>query len=56
MNDLINILKPGGKWFGVWTDEEAKDTLVMATVVATGTFIATIIYRAVDKWLKETRW
>ena len=41
---------------GIWTWEEFYDTLAMAGVVAVGAFITTIIYRAIDKWLKETRW
>jgi len=39
---------------GLWTEEEFKDTLIFAGVVAVFTFFATIGYRALDKYLKET--
>jgi len=45
-----------GKVFGIWTEEEFKDTLAIAGVVAIGTFVTTILYRAISKWLEETNW
>jgi len=44
------------KVFGIWTEKEFKDTLAFAGIVAIGTFITTILYRAISKWLEETNW
>ena len=40
--------------FGIWTEEEFKDVLIMASIVAVGTFFTTIVYRGVSKWLEMT--
>jgi len=40
-----------GKIFGIWTEEEFKDTLAIAAIVAAGTFITTVLYRAVSSTL-----
>ncbi len=41
------------KIFGLWTEEEFRDVLILASVVGIVSFTTTIIYRAVSKWLEE---
>jgi len=39
---------------GVWTHEEFKDTLIFAAVAAIITFLLTLFYRWVSKYLELT--
>jgi len=40
----------------LWTEEEFYDTLVFAGIAGLATFFLTIGYRALNKWLEETKW
>jgi len=40
----------------LWTEEEFKDLIAKACVVGIVSFMATMTYGAVDKWLRETKW
>ncbi len=42
------------KILGVWTQEEFKDVIVYAVVVAIFSFFGTVFFQWISKYLKET--
>jgi len=44
------------KILGVWTKDEFIDSLIYSTVVAIVSFVLTMFYRYLSKWLQLKKW